>query len=100
MSHLILVQVDQKNSRIKKVQYMESKFERELGEVIKYDGEIFNVGIIGDNKKDVILAINDVIKLQNKLDRKEAKKEDQKFWNQFKNDPKIKEYVNVINNNK
>jgi len=76
--HVILVKID--GNRISKWQYLDSKWERELGELVKYDGVPMNVGIIGDTKDAVLDAINDVVKQQNKIERKQQKLDDRKFW--------------------
>ena len=69
--------------RIIKVQYLESKFDREPGDVMVYDGERMNVGVVGDDRNSVIEAINKVIKAQNKVERRkrylEKKKVDKIF---------------------
>jgi hypothetical protein len=61
-----------------KVQYIESKFDRECGDDMVYAGERMKVGIVGDNKEDVVEAINRVIKKQNSLKRKIQRNEDAK----------------------
>ena len=76
MKHVVLVQMF--GNEISKVQYIESKFDREPGDDMVYDGERMKVGIVGDNKQDVIDAINQVIKKQNSLKRKIQRNEDAK----------------------
>ena len=82
MKHVVLVKMFQ--NRITKVQYIESKFDREPGDVMVYDGDRMNVGIVGDSKKVVIDKINEFIKLQNReVNRKkyQEKKETDKMFN-------------------
>ena len=76
MKHVILVQMF--NGKIDKVQYLESKFDRECGDDMIYDGERFKVGIVGDSKDDVIEAINKIIKKQNSVIRKKQYQENKK----------------------
>lgn len=81
MKHVVLVKIS--GDRITKVQYLESKFDREPGDVMVYDGERMNVGVVGDDRDSVIEAINKVIQLQNKQDRKVQKKSNQKVDKMF-----------------
>ena len=71
------------------VQYLLSKWERNLGDVINIDGTKWLVGIIGDTKNDVISELNNIIKKQNSIVNKkkyqEKKKTDMAF-NQILND--------------
>jgi len=84
--HTILVKIE--NKEIKRVQYFDSKWERELGETVNYDGVPMQVGIIADTKSAAIEAANSIIKEQNqlvraenKIKRRKAKIEENKFWN-------------------
>ena len=53
------------------VQYFESKWERNLGDVLTINGTKWTVGIIGDSRSDVISALNDIIKKQNSIINKQ-----------------------------
>ena len=81
MKHVVLVKMS--GDRITKVQYLESKFDREPGDVMIYDGERMNVGVVGDDRDSVISAMNDVIREQNRLDRKIQKKSNQRVDKMF-----------------
>ena len=81
MKHVVLVKMV--GDRITKVQYLESKFDREPGDVMVYDGERMNVGVVGNDRDSVIAGINDVIREQNRLDRKIQKKSNQRVDKMF-----------------
>ena len=76
MTHVGLVKIF--NNQITKVQYMESKFERELGDTLTIDGEKMRVGVIGEDRNSVIDTLNGFIKTQNSILRKQQKIEDAK----------------------
>lgn len=61
------------NNRITKLKYLESKFSRELGDTLTIDGKPYRVGVIGDSKASVCLTLNDLVKKQNKIVRRENK---------------------------
>lgn len=82
MKHVVLVKMS--GDRIIKVQYLESKFDREPGDVMVYDGEKMNVGVVGDSRDSVIKTINEVIKAQNKADRKRIYRENKEVDKMFK----------------
>lgn len=63
--HLGIIQLQ--NGSLKKAQYFKSAWDRELGEILTINGEKFKVGIIGETKADVIEALNEIIKAQNKI---------------------------------
>ena len=71
ITHVGLVKIF--NNRITKVKYLESKFSRELGDTLTIDGEPMRVGVIGDSKASVCLTLNDFVKKQNKIVRRENK---------------------------
>lgn len=52
-------------------QYLLSKWERNLGDILTIDGTKWTVGIIGDTKDDVIEVLNDIIKKQNSIINKQ-----------------------------
>jgi hypothetical protein len=76
MKHVVLVKII--GNTLTKVQYLESKFDREPGDVMVYDGERMDVAIVGNDKDSVISAINEVIKEQNRVNRKSQKKSNKK----------------------
>ena len=72
------------------VQYLLSKWERNLGDVLTIDGTKWRVGIIGDTRNDVIGALNDIIKKQNSIInkqnyqiRKKERIETNRVWNKL-----------------
>ena len=71
ITHVGLVKIF--NNRITKVKYLESKFSRELGDILTIDGERMTVGIVGDSMASVALTLNDLVKKQNKIVRRENK---------------------------
>ena len=94
ITHVGLVKIH--NNTIQGVQYVESKWERELGDTMKIDGESWKVGIIGEDRDSVIEALNTIIKKQNSIVRKNNSIEDKKF-NQYWNGI-MKETITEINN--
>ena len=47
------------NERLVGVKYFESKFQRELGEELNHDGVKWRVGVIGENREEII-EVHDV----------------------------------------
>ena len=88
-THVGLVRMNESKTELYGVQYLLSKWERNLGDVINIDGTKWLVGIIGDAKNDVISELNNIIKKQNSIVNKkkyqEKKKTDMAF-NQILND--------------
>jgi|TARA_B110000483_G_scaffold11141_1_gene12931 hypothetical protein len=88
-THVGLVRMNESKTELYGVQYLLSKWERNLGDVINIDGTKWLVGIIGDTKNDVISELNNIIKKQNSIVNKkkyqEKKKTDMAF-NQIIND--------------
>jgi hypothetical protein len=88
-THVGLVRMNESKTELYGVQYLLSKWERNLGDVINIDGTKWLVGIIGDTKNDVISELNNIIKKQNSIVNKkkyqEKKKTDMTF-NQIIND--------------
>ena len=84
-THIGLVRMNESKTELYGVQYMLSKWERNLGDTMMIDGTKWLVGMIGDTKNDVISALNDVIKKQNSIVNKkkyqESKKEKMVFSN-------------------
>lgn len=52
------------------VQYYESKWERELGDVLKIDGIKWRVGMIGESRNEIIIELNKITKKYNSIIRK------------------------------
>ena len=46
------------SERLVGVQYFESKFQRELGEELIIDGKKWNVGVIGEDRAEIIGVLN------------------------------------------
>ena len=83
--NLGLVKMNESETMLTGVQYMLSKWERNLGYTLTIDGVKWRVGIIGDTKKDVISALNEIVKKQNKIVRKQKYYQNKKE-NQMMND--------------
>lgn len=60
--NLGLVKMNDSKTELYGVQYYKSKWERNLGDTLTIDGEKWFVGIIGDTKKEVISALNEITK--------------------------------------
>ena len=73
MTHIGLVQLNLDQTRIDKIQYINSKFDRELGDIMTISGERFRVGVIGETRNSVIAALNGFISKQNSLIRRQNK---------------------------
>jgi hypothetical protein len=82
-----------KNEKIVGVQYLESKFDRELGDTLNIDGVKWRVGIIGDTKNDVIIALNGIIKEINAITRRANKIEDRRVFNSLFRDLNLERYI-------
>ena len=65
--NLGLVKMNESKTELYGVQYMLSKWERNLGDILTIDGEKWLVGIIGDTKNDVISALNVIVKKHNSV---------------------------------
>ena len=59
------------NERLVGVQYLESKFERELGDVLNINGVRWNVAVIGEDRNTIVDVLNCFIKKENSVVRKE-----------------------------
>ena len=84
--NLGLVKMNESKTELYGVQYMLSKWERNLGDTLNIDGEKWLVGIIGDTKNDVISALNDIVKKQNSIINKkkyQQRKKDNLLMNQI-----------------
>ena len=77
-THIGLVRMNESENILTGVQYMLSKWERNLGDILNIDGVKWRVGIIGDTRNDVISALNTIIKKQNSLIKKKKYQESKK----------------------
>ena len=82
-----------KNEKIVGVKYFDSKFDRELGDTLNIDGVKWRVGIIGDTKNEVIIALNDIIKEINAITRKANKIENRKVFNSLFKNLNLERYI-------
>ena len=80
-THIGLVKMNESKTELYGVQYMLSKWERNLGDTLNIDGTKWLVGMIGDTKNDVISALNTIIKKQNSIinKKKYQQKKEEKF---------------------
>jgi len=95
-THIGLVRMNEDKTVLYGVQYLLSKWERNLGDVITIDGTKWLVGMIGNSKSDVIQALNEVIKKQNSIinkQRYQEKKKTDMIWKRLMN-----EVVRDLNN--
>ena len=77
-THIGLVRMNESKTKLYGVQYMLSKWERNLGDTLNIDGTKWLVGMIGDTKNDVISALNEIIKKQNSIINKKKYQESKK----------------------
>ena len=73
------------NDKLLGVQYYESKWERELGDVLKIDGIKWEVGMIGESRNGIIIELNKIIKRYNSIMKKINKLENQKLFRDISN---------------
>jgi hypothetical protein len=59
------------NEKLVGVQYFESKFQRELGEVISINNVKWTVAVIGEDRDTIVDVLNGFIKKQNSVVRKQ-----------------------------
>ena len=88
-THIGLVRMNESKTELYGVQYMLSKWERNLGDTLNIDGTKWLVGMIGDTKNDVISALNTIIKKQNSIIIKkkyQEKKKTDMIFNNILND--------------
>ena len=80
-THIGLVRMNESKTKLYGVQYMLSKWERNLGDTLNIDGTKWLVGMIGDTKNDVISALNEIIKKQNSIinKKKYQQRKEEKF---------------------
>lgn len=81
--HTGLVSLNVDQTLLQSVRYFPSKFRRELGDTINYDGKKYTVGVIADDRNSVIRTLNDLIKTQNSIIRKQNKILNAKADNHF-----------------
>ncbi len=87
--NLGLVKMNESKTQLYGVQYYKSKWERNLGDTLNIDGEKWLVGIIGDNKNDVISALNVIVKKHNSVINKknyQKRKEEKIIMNNILNE--------------
>ena len=87
--NLGLVKMNEDKTELYDVQYMLSKWERNLGDVLTINGEKWLVGMIGDTKKDVIQALNEIVKKHNSIINKknyQKRKEEKIIMNNILNE--------------
>jgi len=51
------------------VKYMETKWEKKLGDTMSFEGRVYKVDYIGTSRNDVIDYLNVLIRRQNKIIR-------------------------------
>ena len=84
-THIGLVRMNESKTELHGVQYLLSKWERNLGDTITIDGTPWLVGMIGDTKEVVISELNKIIKKQNSIINKKRYQENKKADMVFKN---------------
>ena len=57
--------------RVIGVQYFESKFSRELGEILRINGVEWRVGVIAEDRNSIIKVLNEIVRIENSLRREE-----------------------------
>ena len=72
------------NNRLVKAQVMNSKFERNLGETMTIEGVSMKIACIGE-KSEVYDFVNELIRYQNRITRKENKIREIKERNEYFN---------------
>jgi len=79
---IALVKIE--NNRLVKAQVMNSKFERNLGETMTIEGVSMKIAAIGE-KSEVYDFVNELIRYQNSITRKENKAREIKERNEYFN---------------
>jgi len=69
--------------RVIEVQYFESKFSRELGEILRIDGVEWRVGVIAEDRNSIIKVLNEIVRVQNSIVRKKQRELDREINNQI-----------------
>ena len=82
--------------RVIGVQYFESKFNRELGEILRINGIEWRVGVIADDRNSIIKVLNEIVKKENSLIRTKQRERDREINAQI-TQMFIQAYKSVIN---
>ena len=65
--------------RVIGVQYFESKFSRELGEILRINGVEWRVGVIAEDRNSIIKVLNEIVRIQNSIVRKKQRELDREI---------------------
>jgi len=65
--------------RVIGVQYFESKFNRELGEILRINGVEWRVGVIAEDRNSIIKVLNEIVRIQNSIVRKKQRELDREI---------------------
>lgn len=68
-----------KDQKLLGVQYYDSAWNRELGDLMIIDGRKWRVGIIGESRNEIIIELNKITKKYNSIIRKKNQKSNQMF---------------------
>ena len=82
--------------RVIGVQYFESKFSRELGEILRINGVEWRVGVIADDRNSIIKVLNEIVRIENSLIRTKQRERDREINAQI-TQMFIQAYKSVIN---
>ena len=82
--------------RVIGVQYFESKFSRELGEILRINGVEWRVGVIAEDRNSIIKVLNEIVRIQNSIVRKKQRELDREINNQI-NQMFLDAYKSVMN---
>ncbi len=69
--------------RVIGVQYFESKFSRELGEILRINGVEWRVGVIAEDRNSIIKVLNEIVRIQNSIVRKKQRELDREINHQI-----------------
>ncbi len=92
--HIGLVKINNVTKGVDGVHYMNSKFERELGDRLTIDGVSWRVGVIGDDRNSIIDALNVIVRRENKITRAKNRAtqiETNRFFNSIVGD--LRKYI-------
>lgn len=78
------------------VQYFESKFSRELGEILRINGVEWRVGVIAEDRNSIIKVLNEIVRIQNSIVRKKQRELDREINHQI-NQMFLEAYKSVMN---
>ena len=82
--------------RVIGVQYFESKFSRELGEILRINGVEWRVGVIADDRNSIIKVLNEIVRIENSLIRTKQRDRDREINAQI-TQMFIQAYKSVLN---